>query len=642
MVKSYDVLIDGEPYQFAGEGITFGDSLLDPAPISQLGSAIVENVADGIGPKLSRNNGYYDIHRLIPTVEGQLIFPPMAQVGAEFPLSGSIDYTPGIFHHTCPAGQYIALGSRIYRMNLVDFAALTYTLVASSEATAIHANARYTGGAFVWRDRIYFGIENALNGQAIGYAWIDFVADDDLATVVLDTDKGFSYAASNRGRLFIAQNQASPNHTKLKWSPDMATDFTDAGFDLYGDNTTTGGTFVYGIEGRPRVTWVLMIGSAALFFRADGSVLASDEGGFIGIASPRSQSSGALDNTQGFGAVHYLDGAAYNVFAGGPHHINPVNLLTRSLSPGNVQDVTIEVQDVDVNSLYAVGEHLLMAGDNYLYDILWSTNIPVVHKLMNLKTLAANANYVPGSMTQQGGILCVTMFNSVSSRFQQFHLELLPSLRVSTEVYAGSAVQGWLEPGIMVGPERASHMTKLWLQVRGTYYTRVNASNTLSFTTGLVDETKAVSVASVASVGPFAAAITGAPQTNRLGRTLSFRLNMNVQGFTGFNERLYFPLAADFLWAPTTDDKLILKLLCTSEQNSRAGGILTRRSARFVADALNAKSRTIITVKFSDGSPTPAEWTMYVEQVEVQRATQAEAGYATDSYVATLLCRRLS
>lgn len=637
MVKSYDVLIDGDPYMFSGEGIQLGDSLIDPAPPTQLGSGIIENVSEGLGPRLARGNGYYDIHRLIPTVEGQLIFAPKAQIGSAFALSGARDYTPGLFHHSTPAGQYIALGTRIYRLNLTDFAALTYTLVAGSDCTSINANARYTGGAFVWRDRIYFGVENGLNGAAAGYAWIDFIADDDAATCVTDAVKGFSYGASGRGRLFIALNGGSPTPIKLKWSPDMARDYTDVAFDLKGDI----GTFIYGIENRPRVTWVLMIGSSALFFRADGSVVASDEAGFIGISSPRSQSSGALDNTQGFGAVHYLDGAAYPVFAGGPHHLNPVNLLTRSLSPGNLQDIPIEVQDPDIGPMYAVGEHLFMAGDEYLYDVLWSSQVPVAHKLFNMVTLAG-AGYVVGAMTQQGGILAITMFNTTTGHFKQIHLEVLPSLRVSTEAYAGSSVQGWIDPGIIVGPERAASMTKLWLQVRASYYTRSGPSNTITFTNELVDETKSVDIATVATQGPFAAAISATPQSNRLGRTLSFRLNMNSLAHTGFNERLYFPLVADFLWAPTAMDRVTLKIKASSEQITRAGGIIVRNSARQIVDTLTAKQNTVITVQFSDGSPTPATWSMFVEAVDAPKAQEAEAGYGANSYDVTLLCRRLS
>lgn len=641
MVKSFDVKIDGVPYIFEGEGITFNDSLIDPAPPTQLGSAIVENISAGLGPKLARANGYYDINRLIPTVEGQLIFPPEIIVGAEFSLSGVVDAsvnTPGVFHHSNASGQHIAFGTRIYRLNLTDFVGLTYTLVAGSDCTPINANARYTGGAFVWRDRIYFGIENALNGQAIGYAWIDFILAAATATVVLDTVKGFSYGASGRGRLFIAQNQASPSHIRLKWSPDIATDFSAAGFTLYGD----AGTFVYGIETRPRVTWVLMLGSAALFFRADGSVLASDEAGFVGISSPASQSSGALDPTQGFGAVHFLDGAAYSVFAGGPHHLNPVTLITRSLSVGNVQDIPLEMQDTDIKCLTAIGEHLFFAGSNYLYDVLWTQQSPVVHKIINLKSLAANANYVPGAMTQQGGILVVTMYDSVGDKFQQIHMEVLPSLRVSTETYVGGpSIQGYIEPGILVGPERAASMTKLWLQVRASYYTRADPSNNISFTNALVDETKAVSIAGVSTPGPVASAISASPSINRLGRTLSFRLNMNVIGNTGFNERLYLPLVADFLWAPTVQDRLLLKIQATSEQFTRAGGLIQRTSSRAIVDALTAKVNSVIIVDFSDGNPL-AQWSMFVEQASAERSVVADAGYGEDKYVVSLLCRRLS
>lgn len=619
---------------YNGVGITLGDSLTEPAPPTQLSSAIIENVVNGIGPKLARGNGYYDIHRLIPTVEGQLIFPPKAQVGSAFALSGSRDYTPGLFHHSTPAGQYIALGTRIYRLNLTDFAGLTYTLCTNSDCTTINANARYTGGAFVWRDRIYFGVENGLNGQAIGYVWIDFVANDALCNRVTDTVKGFSYAASGRGRLFIAQNQASPVGIILKWSPDMATNYDDAAFDLYGDT----GTFVYGIETRPRVTWVLMMGSAALFFRADGSVLASDEAGFIGISSPRSQSSGALDNTQGFGAVHYLDGAAYPVFAGGPHHLNPVTLLTRSLSPGNLQDVPIEVQDADIGPMYAVGEHLFMAGDNYLYDVVWTGQSPIAHKLFNMMTLAG-AGYVVGAMTQQGGILAITMFNTTSGHFIQIHLEVLPSLRVSTEAYNSTALNGWIEPGILVGPERSSSMTKLWLQVRAPYFTRIGAANTITFTNELVDETKSVDIATVTGAGPFAAAISATPQANRLGRTLSFRLNMNPSQYTGFNERLYLPIVADFLWAPSTNDRVTLDILATSEQVTRTGGVHQRRAARTVVDTLLALERTVVDIVFTDG-PAPATWSVFIEAAEASRIEPQDTMMGP-SYSVKMVCRRL-
>lgn len=641
MVKSYDVLIDGQPYIFDAEGLVLGDALTEPAPPRQLGSAVIENIATGIGPKLSRGNGYYDIHRLIPSVEGQLIHVPKVSVGAQHVLGGLSEYTPGIKHHPfAQAGaQYIAFGKAIYSITLADVVALTYTNVTGSDPTAApisNANARYTGGGFVWRNRIYFGIENALNGDCVGYAYVD-AATPTAAIILSDAaGKGFSYGAASRGRVFVARNKGAPDGIQLKWSSDMANDYSAAGHTQYGST----GTFVYGIENRPRVTWVEMLGSAVLFFLANGGVLASDEAGFIGIAGGRAQASAAEDNFQGFGAVPYLDGMAYRVNYGGPHHINPVTLLTKSMSPGNVQDVPLDVNDVTIRCMTSVGEHLLMAGDKYLYDIVWTGAQPVVHKIMDL-SLIASAGFVPGDMTYQGGLLVITMVNTATSRFQQIQLEPIPSINKSI-LTPGGAVVGWVEPGILVGPARAASMTKLWLQVRGSHYTRVNAASTLSFSTALVDETKAVTIAGISAPGPWAAAITASPQLNRLGRTLSFRLNVNSAGHTGFDERVYMPIVADFLWAPSNTDMLTLTLKATSEQLGRAGGLLRSRSARQVVDALIAKQYTVITVVFSDGSPSPATWTMFVEGVEAARTVEAESGTAADAYVVKMACRRLS
>lgn len=650
-INSYDIKIDNEPYIFAGEGIVLGDALREPAPKHELGSALIENVVTGLGPKVNRGNGYYDIHRLIPTVEGQLIFHPLVDVGAQHTLGGGSTYTPGVFHHPAASGgaQYIAFGKQIYAIFLADFVALTYTNCTGSDPTGApisNANARYTGGAFVWRNRIYFGIEDSTNGLAIGYAFIDFAVSPTAVTLKTDEfGKAFSFAASARGRLFLSRNKSNVvglDPIELRWSPDMDHNYDDdvTPFAIYGDT----GTFVYGIENRPRTTWVTMLGSAAIFFLANGGALASDEAGFTGIIAGPSQASAAEDNFQGFGAVPYLDGIAYRVGYGGPLHLNPVTLVTRSLSPGNLQDLTLETNDVTIRCMTSIGEHLLYAGDKYLYEVVWIGNTPVLHKHMDLSQFVP-AGFVPGAMSYQGGFLVITMVNTSTSRFIQMHLEPIPSINISTTVYAGAARTGFIDTGIMSGPQRAAHMTKLWLQVRGMHYQQANVGNFLSYSNALVDESKAVTLPNVTAAGPWASGITGAPQTNRLGRTLSFRLTDNVVAYTGFNERIFTPIVADFLWVPTEDDMLTLKLRCSAETPMRTGGAWIDRSARAQVDALLAKSRTVISVVFSDGTPTPATWSMFVQDVSSARAGENEAAspqYLADDYIVQLVCRRLS
>lgn len=654
-MRSYDVLIDGEPYIFEKEGITLGNTLLEPGAPRQIGSAVIEDVITGLGPAVNRGNGYYDIHRLIPTVEGQLIFAPTATAGPERNLNGfSSDYTPGIHHHpfTSAGGQYIAFGKYIYAIFLSDIATLSYTQVDASDASTIgNAFARYTGGAFVWRNKMYFGIENSLNGQALGYAWVDAAFPTD-SVVVADLVKGFSYAASGRGRLFIAQNQAVPPGTDgipLKWSSDMAHDYSDALFTLYG----TTGTFVYAIENRPRVTWVGMQGSAVLFFLADGSVLASDEAGFIGIISGRSQSSAAEDNFQGFGAVPFLDGMAFPVNFGGPHHINPVTLLTKSLSVGNVQDVPLDVHDIRINCMTSVGEHLLMAGDRYLYDLVWSRQAPVVHKICDLWQVGtdygvSNPNsYIASAMTYQGGLLVITMLDRADFRIRQIQMEITPALNRSVATYNAGPLMGWIRPGVLIGSDRAQSMTKLWLQIRGANFASRSSGATISFDQVHVDESAFnIPVADVVGTGPWSARISQSAQP--IGRTLSFRMKLNTPQYTGFSERIYTPIVADFVWAPDAEDMVTLTLRASAEQLSRVGGALVRRSARDTADALLSKLHQFITVQFSDGSPenttgssAGALWDMFVEEVEAKRGVEADSGYGSDSYVVTLACRRL-
>lgn len=648
-MNSYDVKIDSLPYLFAAEGITLGDALKEPAPPRQLGSAVIENVVTGIGPKVNRGNGYYDVHRLIPTIEGQLIFHPKVAVGAQHTLTGGSDYTPGVHHHPGVGGQYIPFGKMIYLITIGDTVTLTYTNCTGADPTAApisNANARYTGGAFQWRNRMYFGIEDSTNGLVLGYAYIDFAVS--ATAVILKSDafgKGFSFGAAARGRLFITRNKSNVvglDPIELKWSPDMTHNYDDdvTPFSIYGNT----GTFIYGIENKPRTTWVSMLGSAALFFLANGAVLASDEAGFVGIIAGPSQSSAAEDNFQGFGAVPYLDGMAYRVNYGGPLHINPVTLVTRSLSPGNLQDISLEMHDVTIRCMTSVGEHLLYAGDKYLYEVVWIGNTPVLHKHIDLSQFAA-AGFVPGDMTFQGGLLVITMVNTSTNRFQQIQMEPIPAINKSTTVYAGASISGYLDTGILMGPERAMHMTKLWLQVRGAHYTRVNAGNSLSFSNGLVDESKAVSLASVTAAGPWSSAIAGAPQLNRLGRTLSFRMSMNVVGYTGFEEKVFTPIVADFVWCPNMDDMITLSIIASAEQPERVGGAWIDRSARTIVDTLLAKLYTIISVEFSDGSPTPATWSMFVEGVQASRMGEqaaADSGYGSDSYIVKMVCRRLS
>jgi hypothetical protein len=287
----------------------------------------------------------------------------------------------------------------------------------------------------------------------------------------------------------------------------------------------------------------------------------------------------------------------------------------------------------------SVGEHLLMAGNKYLYDIVWTGNLPIVHKLLDLHTFLSD-DFVAGDMTYQGGLLVITMISTSQSLIQQIHTEPLPAVNVSVSP-TDDDVQAWIRFGTLSGPSRAAHMTKLWLQIRGTDYTQANPGNSLTFTNGRVDEEKDVNLDPVTAPGPWVSKMRGdGTAMDVLGRTLSFRMNFNVEGWLGFNERVYLPIVADFLWCPTHEDMITISLRASSEQAGRAGGMLQARSARTVVDTLLAKQNKVITVTFADGSPQPQTWTMFVETADAQRGVEMDTR-AGDAYVVKLACRRL-
>jgi hypothetical protein len=184
----------------------------------------------------------------------------------------------------------------------------------------------------------------------------------------------------------------------------------------------------------------------------------------------------------------------------------------------------------------------------------------------------------------------------------------------------------------MAGPTPAANMTKVWNQIRGDWYKGSSGSAVLGFT-GFKIDGSAVTLGSVSTSGPFSIDFTGTA-ANRLGRELT----AGVVTLTNpvYDTRVDFPLTLDFVWVPSTQDALTIKVLVSAEVTGRVAS-LWRRAPWAQAKVLLALRNTVTTLIFPEGD----SWTVFVEGVSIGDIKEPD-GAGQRAREATVQMRRLA
>jgi hypothetical protein len=470
------------------------------------------------------------------------------------------------------------------------------------------------------------------------------------ATLTLDTAKAVSFGAAQRGRLFWTQNQGNGN-TLVYWAPAVApaVNFEGVGFTKYGPIYTD----------NIRSTWVTLWGGTLFIAREDGSVLGTDETGFLGLAMPapvrRSSSpdSPMLAGSFGRNAAPYLDmlllPAIDTVWGFSPH-----TLAIRTLDPSSVQ----ATDDAFTQSMFlataSAGTHAFVGGlttaatggVGRIYRLVYESGAIVAHafgadfaanvRVVSLLTcMRFDSDRDPTlylySLTDDG--TNVKLYRN-TIRTDVNPTSVHPTPTVSDPVYLALPVHS--------GDDSQQNISKLFLQVRGRVALPAGGTPKLAFVASV--DGNSVTIADVTTDGEFAQPITSTTPATRIGR--SFFLGLNLHG-TNVGKTLFFPVSVDFLWVPSQHDLITLTVLAAGDTVTRHGGTWTRTSAKDAVDKLMALRNTITTAEFPEGTAGASAvtgtvtWSLFVQNVIVEKKTGEVSGAGANQYAVILTCRKL-
>jgi hypothetical protein len=642
MLKSWDVKLAGQPYVFGSSpGISLGAALTEPGQPSQVGSVVIASWHGGIGRGFDEGMLQYD-----EATDADLTVPNAFLPGYSVQSVGS--FTASNQSIARPAFGYgdgaktvwvIAGQSMRYFAPANPGGGLTTVTIGGA---AFPANSELSGSAFQYNDELILGIINndsGNEGRPAAYAQIDIDTPGTATVVTTDEDSnavGISYGASTRARAFWVEADG------LRWAPSVAgAVFKDydgsSGTDEFEQKPTEGTPGI--VIGKPWPSWLTMIGPALLIFRQDGAIVGADETGLLTIAGQ--VVANGLEVNFGHRAAPYHDGV-FIPSRTGLWSFNAHSLTLRPASPNYIQGEPLDRLRGEVMAANGAGPYgfvalrQVSAGGtitSVAYMIVRYQDRISVHDL--IPTTGANeviVDFLPWYDTTTRRLLLYYLVHnestdSISVRYKPLRL---PSDQhaAGTNIASASSV----ELASVVGPSPAANMTKLWLQVRGYFRGGTGGACQLDFSNFTVDGA-AVTLASVTADGPFAVPFGGAA-ANRLGRELTSGTVTLTSPVV--DSRLDLPLTFDYVWVPSTQDALTMKLLVSGE----VGG----RVAANWNDAPWARSKalldlrgTVTTLAFPEGD----SWTVLVEGVQLDDVATPD-GAGQTARVATVQVRRLT
>jgi hypothetical protein len=476
------------------------------------------------------------------------------------------------------------------------------------------------------------------------------------ATLVNAAATAMSFGAASRGRVFWTRNKG-PSPMEVYWAPQQAVDFEAVGFTKYGPILTD----------VIRSTWVSLWGGTLFIPREDGSVLGTDETGFVGLAMPApmrrddSTSNPMLSTTFGRGATPYLD-ALLLPSVDTVWGLNPHTLAAKQYDPAALQNTDADFMRSIFLSCTAAGAHGFIGGLTLLNADGTGSYMGRIYRLVPIgDTITAHAFGVDFGVGER----VISMFSTIrfdSDRDPTTYLYALTDDGTSVRLYrytlrtdvnpAGAhPAPAVADPATVTltyhsGDEMQRNMSKLFLQVRGRVLLPTGGTPKVTFLYPMVDENP-VTIADVTTSGEFSTPITyTTTPANRIGRSIKFALRLHG---TSIGKALYLPLSIDFLWVPAQHDLLTITVLASAETVSKLGGLWNRYSAKDTVDRLMALRNTIITAEFPAGSTGATTtgtvaWSLFVQNVQAVKGSELTGdvtGLGAHDYQVSLVCRKL-
>lgn len=336
MTRSFDVKLDGEPYNFGPRGgLQLGRALTSPAPALQVGTIEIPSFHHGPGQVWGRDPAQFlRASRVDTSREGFLL--PAGDTARRLDAStGDFDGLHGAAFCQINSRVFLVTPNRIYEM---DHGGNAWNSVYTPAA-----NNRLTGSSTRWRGQIVFGIEKA-PAAALGGDGSDRYAESSPAVYTIATN-AFSnalgvpqYAASHivsaKGSIWWIQNRGMFAAPRLYWSDDSETNFGSFAADrIYGP---------FDIEMGGYCTWLHMAGPHILIFKRDGAIIGVDESKLWTTYTAERGPIG--DDLFGHGTQQYLNVLIVRSEQGGLA-FNPSNLGLDSVEPSQVQPYMAKADD---------------------------------------------------------------------------------------------------------------------------------------------------------------------------------------------------------------------------------------------------------------------------------------------------------
>lgn len=602
MVRSYDVLINNEPYLYGPRGgVRLGDALKEPGATGQVGSIVITSLHHGAGQKVARDSMKYDTGTADATVMGMLLPAGAQATTGSVTASDSNPRRDGAFQWGDDV--YFTMGDKVLKVDTNDNLTVAYTLPSSPAQ-------QFTGSVTYWRNKVLLGVETSTlyTLAVVEFDGANFNYNDALHL-------RHSFAVSTRSALFWVTNSGSV--PSLRW-----TDKTDVDFLSLTTNDVYGPFY---LESGGWCTGMARAGPFAVTFKKDGSIQGFDPSE---VYSPLTPERGYIrDDTFGSGSQQMLS------FLLVPTNNEVLRFDPRTLELGDITPAKWQQSSppvipgtpgmpvvVSSGSEAYVFHDFADQGRSLLRLVAYPDGMyyHTVKTGMSYKVKAMHIRHDTNTGKRHLYLLEHTGASARVTRIEIPYQGWLGSINVSaasltTSLYFGEP------PGI----------TKVPIQVRGW------ASASASYPIGVdiaVDSGTWVSLGNVTSEGPFALAV---PQT-LLGRGIKLRFTINASGTNV--SRLEFPVSIDYVYISSVTDMVTITVTVTSDTITRLGGRWSRNYARKQVDDLRALRGQATTIEFAD-STQPA-WNVFVQEVRVAQAIPGE-GDPTPGYQVDIACRRL-
>ncbi len=646
MTKSYDVLLDGEPYYFGrGGGMAPGSAALEPGPPRQVGTLIVPSPHHGYGQRVARDDQQMEVNDGFEAIPGTII--PRGKESAVTIRSTAFSVTSAVYPTRAVASFFendkVFLIFPREIISVTSAGAIAQVAVAPIDFPAGGNQTAYTSVAR-WRGTYIIGIEAipsspsfSDSSQRYGYKYCEYdIGGDTFTNKVAGGDVAVSHVAAGPNVVFRIVNFGLRRPPELYLGDDPTVDFDSVSWvgpiEVHQGGYCTG-VYTYG----PHI----------LMAKREGVLIGMDVGQVFSpiVTSPQ----GFDDDTFGFGIKQYLNWLVI------PNkrslmRLDPNTLQQTDISPSAVQNyvgteftntVMGRVHAVAVrhtNELYAMGQPAVVVGgvdtalvtkgvtfkDGFHYTYCTAESSTGQHPRGGLIAEYANGTIrlvmgLRGEESAVGGVQSHDLYGPpLAPRPVAYGLGKLRTARIS----AGGAAAG-----LSVLPSQL----RFW---RG--FPDAVATSAWDI---------ALSVDDGAFTNIFSGTINGDGNTvieipstlsPRIGR--SFRIELESTALANDKDyRIDFPLALDYEFVPDTVDAITLIVSASSEQPYNIVGERTRDAGRVVLDRLIALEGTVVTMEFQDAT----QWTVLIRQVTSEMVKVAEPRTNSPTWLVTLDCRRL-